>query len=154
VLDEDFDINAKYHVDNHVIKIPLEACQCLCNALVLNGLQSPYKLAQPNNPICKWVRSSIDNYIWACYYGLSLTNEYSYRYGKIHKCEYILKYCLDRTPKLPKIGRTSFYLAMPENYRSSNPIESYRKYYRGDKQHLAKWKKREIPTWFNYENHK
>lgn len=148
VLDNDFVTNAVYHVDSHVIKIPLEACQCLCNARLLHGLSAPYKLAQPNNPICKWVRTSLDNYIWTCYYGLSLCEEYSYRYGKIHLCEYILRNCLDNIPKLPK-GLTPHYLAMPEQYRSQNSVSSYRNYYVGEKGHLAKWKSRKIPSWWN-----
>ena len=49
---------------------------------------------------------------------------------------------------LPKLGGTiPPALAMPEEYRSNDPVESYRLYYRLDKQHLLKYSKRERPDW-------
>ena len=32
-LDEDFDKSAQYHVDKHIVKMPLEAAQLLCTAV-------------------------------------------------------------------------------------------------------------------------
>jgi hypothetical protein len=47
-------------------------------------------------------------------------------------------------------GLTPFALAMPEEYKSENPVESYRNYYMSaDKQRIATWKKgREKPDWY------
>jgi len=43
---------------------------------------------------------------------------------------------------------TNFAQAMPVEYKSTNAIEAYRKYYNKDKQHLANWKNRNTPDWF------
>ena len=41
-------------------------------------------------------------------------------------------------------------LAMPEKYRTADPVQSYRTYYINDKARLAKWKPpRSAPKWFN-----
>jgi hypothetical protein len=37
---------------------------------------------------------------------------------------------------------------MPEEYKVDDVVESYRKYYCGEKRYFAKWKNREIPEWF------
>jgi hypothetical protein len=40
---------------------------------------------------------------------------------------------------------------MPDEYKvSGNSVRSYINYYLGAKQHLAAWKKRQIPEWFTY----
>jgi hypothetical protein len=39
--------------------------------------------------------------------------------------------------------------AMPDKYKvANNSIDSYKNYYLGDKQHLASWKKRDVPSWY------
>jgi hypothetical protein len=43
---------------------------------------------------------------------------------------------------------TPFAMAMPDLYKSNDPVEAYRDYYFGDKQHIASWKKRGEPGWF------
>jgi hypothetical protein len=37
---------------------------------------------------------------------------------------------------------------MPDEYKVSNVIESYRNYYIGAKKDFAKWKNRDVPEWF------
>ena len=43
---------------------------------------------------------------------------------------------------------TPFAQAMPEKYRDNNTVKAYREYYIGEKQHLATWKKRGAPKWW------
>ena len=45
---------------------------------------------------------------------------------------------------------TRFALAMPDQYKTEDPVESYRNYYMSeDKQKIATWKKkREKPEWY------
>jgi hypothetical protein len=39
--------------------------------------------------------------------------------------------------------------AMPDKYKvQDDSILSYKNYYIGDKQHLASWKKRNVPVWY------
>ena len=52
---------------------------------------------------------------------------------------------------LPNIGQTPFRLAMPDMYKCSDPVESYRGYYRGEKARFAKWKTGNIPSWWAEE---
>ena len=51
-------------------------------------------------------------------------------------------------PDLPEIGLTPFALAMPDQYKSNDPMLSYRNYYIHEKKHIASWKNREVPDWF------
>ena len=38
---------------------------------------------------------------------------------------------------------------MPDEYKVTDVIESYRNYYNGAKKDFAKWKNRSAPEWFN-----
>jgi hypothetical protein len=79
---------------------------------------------------------------------LALCEEYTYRYGKIHKCQSILTGFSDRKLSIPNIGSTPFAKCMPDQYKVDNPVQSYRNYYRGDKAYIAKWTKRGTPDWW------
>ena len=48
-------------------------------------------------------------------------------------------------------GLTPFALAMPDKYKSDDPVLSYRNYYMSEeKQRIASWKKkRERPEWYS-----
>lgn len=147
-LDQDVKKCAMYHADRHVVKMIVESTQILCSAYYFTGESkfSPYKLTHKNHPCCVWVRESIINWLWLKELALALCEEYTYRYGKIHKCEPIIQSL--KTPALPDAGFTKFRCAMDEKYIiSENPIENYRNYYREGKRHLWNWKKRSPPHW-------
>jgi len=151
VLDEDIDKCVMYHNDKHTVKMILEYAQLLCSVHHVSGseLDIPYKLAHKNHPCTIWARECIENYNWLCKLGLALAKEYTHRYGKRHKSQDVIEWCINNTPSIRKNSEmTSFAQAMPVEYKSSNAIEAYRKYYNEDKQHLANWKNREIPEWF------
>jgi hypothetical protein len=40
---------------------------------------------------------------------------------------------------------------MPDEYKVSSVVESYRNYYIGEKSSIAVWKYRETPEWYNME---
>lgn len=151
VFSSDHDENARWHCDRHVVKMILEATQLVCTAVNINGGNSPYKSTHINHPVCKWVRFRQENYFWTCEYGLALCKEYEYRFNKVHKCKDILiKYIgPNNAPFIDLlIGMTPFVQAMPDQYKDKCPYTAYRKYFIGEKQHIAKWTKREIPPWF------
>jgi hypothetical protein len=52
--------------------------------------------------------------------------------------------------KFEEVGLTKFALAMPVEYKTEDPVESYRNYYMSEeKQKIATWKKlREKPDWY------
>jgi hypothetical protein len=80
----------------------------------------------------------------------AVCKEYTYRYGRTHKVEEVgLMETLFEWPMNIPIGEfTEPTPAMPECYKVSSSINSYQNYYIGAKQHLANWKKREVPIWY------
>jgi hypothetical protein len=152
VLDTNVKLAAQAHVDKHCVKMILETTQLLNNALIVGspGYQPVYKQTHKNHPCSIWTTESVDNFNWLNNLGLALCEEYTFRYSKTHKCQPILEQfsSLIGTLTLPKIGMTQFQLCMPDQYKVDDPVESYRNYYRGDKAYIAKWSKREKPTWW------
>ena len=55
---------------------------------------------------------------------------------------------MDNKPQIPDIGFTEPSLAMPDDYKTNDVVESYRKYYINDKKEIAKWKDGYVPNWF------
>ena len=150
-LDKDIKKCAEYHCDKHVVKMILETAQLLCGAHHMTGQvtdQVPYKLSHKNHPCSIWVRESLTNYLVLCELGLELCKEYTYRYGKRHKSELIIEWCILNKPKIVDKGFTNPPMAMPNEYKSDSVIESYRNYYIGAKSKFATWKNREVPYWF------
>ena len=89
-----------------------------------------YNAAHINHPCTKWIRESLQNYLFACELGIALGKEYTYRWGKVHACEQHVRWLKATPPLLPCISLTPFAIAMDEKYRNSDdPIECYRNYY-------------------------
>ena len=127
----------------------LETAQLLCGVHWVLGGEAPYKLSHKNHPCAIWTRECIENYIWLCDLGLELCEEYTYRYDKRHKSQDIIEWCLMNQPNLRYNGDiTEFALAMPDECKVGNAVESYRAYYIAEKSGFAVWKKREVPEWF------
>ena len=180
VLDYNIDKCAEYHVDKHIVKMPLEAAQMLCTTHWVNKYLGniprkltreewavlklakmnkvrdfPYFPTMYNHPCTIWARTSLENYEWLFCYALALNDEYRYRYGKEHRS---VKEVILNLPQisLPTSGITPFALAMPDNLKTSDPVESYRQFYHKDKATFASWKHRDKPYWWdenlaNYE---
>lgn len=162
---------AQQHVDKHVVKMILEYAQLLSTAhRVLDGTQSVgvsktgrkqtryvlsdsresvlYSATHINHPSAIWVRKSDSNYRWLFSLYQALMDEYTYRYGKVHKCS-----ALERTLASPPTNIVSGKFteptpAMPEDFIvSGDSIKSYMNYYNGSKQRMFSWKMREVPQW-------
>ena len=152
VLDKDPKQAAEWHVDKHIVKMPLETAQILCTILNGHGVMTPYKSTHVNHPCTIWAGKSMGNFIWLCELGIHLCDEYSYRYEKEHACKKVIIECLTFACKIPNIEMTEFVQAMPEEVKSSDTVESYKNYYIKFKSHIAKWKKRNVPNWYNIIN--
>ena len=140
-LDKDPVLAAQYLVDKHVVKMITESRQMLD---VAHNLATGYK----NHPCTIWARTNTANYKWLLEHALAIGAEYIYRYDRIHKSELYIREHHMNIPDLPFAESISFpALAMPEQYHSKDYVESYRNYYRFEKLHLFKWKKRERPLW-------
>jgi len=127
VLSYDVEECAKWHLDKHVVKMPLETAQLLCTALWYHGGKPLYKKAHKNHPCNLWTRESQANFNWLVALGFSLCSEYQYRYAE--------------PPQ-----------AMPDEYKRESVIEAYRAYYIGGKKNIASWKGREKPFWWRSED--
>ena len=153
-LDENPTLSAKYHVDKHVVKMILETAQLLCGVHHSTDQvtdQVPYKLSHKNHPCAIWSRESLSNYLYLCDLGLELCKEYTYRYGKRHKSQDVIEWCVTNKPNICDKEFTEPARAMPNEYKVDSVVESYRNYYIGEKSKIAVWKNREIPEWFKME---
>jgi len=165
---------AEMHNNSHCVKMILETAQLLSTAhRVLDGQETTvitekgrkakrwilsddrneilYSATHMNHPSAVWCRQNKSNYYWLSLLLKQLCKEYTYRYGKVHKCEQSgLVEKLQWTPNNIPIGEfTEPTPAMPDIYKVVNDsITSYRNYYNGAKTHLAKWKNRNIPEWY------
>ena len=142
---------AEYHANSHVVKMVLETSQILCGVHWVQGNEAPYKLSHRNHPCSIWARESLSNYLYLCELGLELCKEYTYRYGKRHKSQDVIEWCLINKPNIADKEFTEPARAMPDEYKSNCVVESYRNYYMGEKSKIAVWKNRETPEWFKME---
>lgn len=149
VLDRDPVAAAQAQLDRHIVKMPLEAAQLLCGAFAPGD--APYRRTHYNHPCAIWTRASRANALWLVEHGLALAEEYTRRYGKVHASEAVIQWTRRRLDQagLPDIELTPFALAMPDQFKQADPVESYRAYYRGAKAEIATWNKgRAAPAWW------
>ena len=176
ILDKNLDKCAEYHVDKHIVKMPLEAAQMLCTnhwiekylghvpqkltkeewAVIKEAKKNPvrdfpYLPTMYNHPCTIWARATLDNYEWLFGYALSLNEEYRYRYGKSHKSVHEVILNLPEPVSLPRDGLTDFAQAMPDELKGEDAIVAYRKFYHKDKATFASWKYRDKPPWWSEE---
>ena len=153
---------AEYMMDKHISKILLEAVQMLCTAKRILAPdetvdQILYKIAHKNHPVTIWCRTSQENFVWTLDLIDEMHEEWRFRYGhpetKMHKA-YLVAQILRRhiPPKdaFSQTGLTKFALAMPDEYKSDDPVQSYRAYYMSpEKRAISAWnKKRSKPDWY------
>lgn len=127
-------IAAGYHCDKHVGKMLIESCQLLATAHhhYGNGHQVTYRSTHVNHPSAIWVRQSRLHYDWVADLARFLGRQFFWRYGHDHKSRGVLHNELMYAPpamyELPLLWSNP-PLAMPDEYKSNDPIESYRRYY-------------------------
>jgi len=143
VVDVNPVLAAQYLCDKHVVKQCLEATQIL--STVVGG---PYRPTHSNHPCVVWARTNETNFFWLKRHARALCAEYTHRYGRRHKCQDVIEHL--PPPKLP-VGITPFVQCMPPEFHDPDPVQAYRKYYRGAKASFAHWTNRSIPFWWNHD---
>jgi hypothetical protein len=154
-LDTDPTLAAQAHFNSHVVKMPIEAAQLLSTAHHLLGsslnLSDLYRVTHQNHPSAVWVRESIDHYRWTYAYFCALCDEYTRRYGKVHKTDSSLRTALKTTPAgISDAGFTPPPQCMPtQHHNPASTVDAYRSYYRlGKPARLHLWKfPATKPTW-------
>lgn len=154
-INKDIDwVKSAESLDNmRVVKMILESCQLLSTALHVNGVQgTKYKPTHINHPSTKWVSESSANFESLIIHTRSMLTEYSLRFGKIHKCEEVLRLniiplFINNRHLFPMSQPTPLKMAMPIEYQiEDDPVLSYRNYY------VTKEKMRypagKEPSWF------
>lgn len=135
--------------DNYrTVKMLLESTQLLSSAMHLNGMVGPYKLNHAKHPSTLWAAESYNNWSNLMIHALALASEYSQRFGKVHKCVEILSQMNKNVipSKFPTDKPTPLRLAMPDEFRTNNPVKSYRDYY-ATKERM-RYPKNKVPDWF------
>ena len=147
MLDSKPELAAQYHYDIHIVKMILESAQILCTVNHKCGLTTPYKPTHKNHPCTIWAGLSLKNNFWLRQLAFCLNEEYKRRFNHSvnHKSFDVIK-LLD-VPNLEVGEFTTPALAMPEEFITTDPIESYRNYYAFGKKHLLKYTNTNKPEW-------
>ena len=154
---------AEWMFDKHISKMIVEAIQMLSTAkTLLDPFPSDYqgkiyKMSHKNHPVSIWIRTSLENYLWALDMVEAMHNEWRFRYGhkdtKFHASYLIGQQLREHAPPadaFPQHGLTPFAQAMPDEYRGPDAVEAYRRYYQSpEKRKLATWKRRTPPSWYS-----
>jgi hypothetical protein len=177
ILDKDPILAAQLQCDKHVVKMIVESAQMLSTAhRMLDGRQTRirstsgktmskawvltddredalYKAVHMSHPCTVWTMQSTQNYHWHWIHFEALCNEYTYRYGKVHATDKLLRKKLKEVPfNIPIGNRTQFPLAMksnPECMFPDDPVKSYRMFYQTKQDRFKMvWTNREVPEWF------
>ena len=171
-LHEDPIQNAKWHIDKHIVKMPIEYAQLMSTAhRLLDGEMYLgktaigrnikrwklyderedilYKASHINHPSAIWVRESIENYFQMYKLYMAVLAEFTNRYGKVHGSSKPSIALIRPPSNIPMVKGTQLPQCMPEICKvKNNPILAYRNYYIVEKNSFASWKNREIPEWF------
>jgi len=160
-------ICAQYHCDKHVVKMILELCQLMYTAHRVNGSVLPensYRMFNHKHPTAIWVRKSLENYTYTVELCKYLCLEYTYRYNKIHSCQEHCEWLLQNIPSFEvqddytpstvlatnkNLKLTPQPLAMYDDVKGPDTIQSYRQYYNVHKKRFATWTGRTVPWWFS-----
>ena len=139
--------SAKSQDNLRVVKMILESCQILSTVLNEQGIQAPYRSFNPKHPSCLWAAESADNFVNLAIHCEAMIVEYGQRFGKTHKCSAVLQQIIELfDPDLfPTSDPTPLRLAIPDEYKTSNPILSYRRFY-ASKPRL-RYPKNKVPDW-------
>ena len=117
--------------DKHVVKMILETAQLLSTAhFELDGESPAYKPTHKNHPSAVWVRQSSGNYLWLHAHLLGLGEEYTKRYGKVHKTITEHAEALSRLPV--NIPQGEFFeppQCMPDECKRDDTVLAYLTYY-------------------------
>lgn len=116
----------------HVVKMLNEGIQLLSTAhYILDGNQVGMKPTHLNHPASIWCRTNKSNYSWLLAHTKALCDEYTHRYGKVHKSSIHLL-SLSNYPVSIEDGELSeFVRCMPDEFKLASlldPCKSYQLY--------------------------
>lgn len=165
-LSRKFRRNARYHCDQHVVKMPAEAVQLLYSVLIVllpdqawrataplnkQGTARGYDIPNLNHPLAIWVRQSRTNFNLCLEYALALCKEYTRRYSKIHFVEQHANWLALNIPEnLPATPMTPIPICTPDGGQATSikkAVKIYRRAYVRDKLTFARYYHCSMPKW-------
>jgi len=150
-LDRDPHEAARLQCDRHVVKMILETAQLLSTAHnELDGGQIAYKSTHKNHPSAVWARASSQNYTWLQRHLMALGDEYTRRYGRVHKTIQTHSQSLLEPPRGISDGDfTDPPQCMPDECKRDDAVLGYQVYYNFK---ADDWDARGIPMrWYGQE---
>ena len=133
-----------------LLDLPPSLVKAPCRGKVSDpAREQGYRPVHLHHPCTKWIRASLENYIWACDLAIAIGKEFTFRYGKIHACQQHAEWLKANPPLLEAKGLQTFAIAMKAEYKiSDDPIECYHHYYRTSKEErgLLQYTRRERPA--------
>ena len=142
-------------LDGEIQKVPSKSGKTMVKHWALPDSRDEilYKAVHVNHPCTVWTCQTSANYQWHYRHFVALCDEYTYRYGKVHLSDKLLRHHLCHLPNnIPDKPITPFAIAMgsnPECIIEDDPVLSYKNYYKTKKDRFSMvWTKREIPDWF------
>jgi len=147
---------AQYHVDAHVVKMPVEYAQCLSTVLRLRcGINFGYKPVYRKHPVTQWTGQNINNFAWMLSLGFAVCAEYTHRFGRVHASQAVLEGIKDRLDRvrdvLPDEPMTEPPKCVSPQFKHLSTIKACREYYRVVKARLHRWTDRKPPSWIGVE---
>lgn len=141
--------------DKRVSKMILETAQLLSTAIHIvnpNNALPIYKVTHKNHPVGVWIRSSLQNYIYALNYFKVISEEHTYRTGNVHKSSLLypifMQFIADNPTAFPIAEQTPF--ANCTEFKQDEVHTAYKKTLLAKWQNdvrKPKWTNRSKPTW-------
>ena len=125
----------------------LETAQMMCTVVASYGHETPYRPTHKKHPCTLWAGQSRANWNWLIDHGMAMSEEYTKRYGRVHKSQSVIEWCAMKHIDLPDTSLTPFAQAMPPQYKNTCAVTAYRAYYHGEKSGFATWKT-QSPDWW------
>jgi len=129
----------------------LETAQLLSTAHnELDGGQIAYKSTHKNHPSAVWARANRKNYTWLQRHLMALGDEYTRRYGRVHKTIQTHSQSLLEPPRGISDGDfTDPPQCMPDECKRPDAVQGYQVYYNYK---ADDWDARGIPMrWYGQE---
>ena len=142
--------------DTRLGKMLLEDTQLIATALIDGGAPesvlpktlagTPYRKTHSNHPCALWVRETQANFTWTLIHAHAAGAEFLTRFGKVHAShQALIDMPTDILQYIPKGELTPWPLCMPDEFKTDDPVESYRAYYRSKPSVV--YKRTATPNW-------
>ena len=152
--------SAKALDDKRINKMALESAQILCTIIAdrdpdFHAHHELYKPTHANHPSTVWAGESHTNFVWLLTHAFACIDEAARRYNK-DAWEYKVTAVLDKVESwasrtnchynFPECGWTKPKLAMPDEFKGDDTVDSYRRYFR-TKPNVV-YKRTHAPAWY------